>query len=186
MSQTKLSAIFVKTTPTSAPKKRSLEEYQGMTPEELIAALQERDTHITKLERECKRLKTVTTPTTATTTTTKTISPEQLQSQTERLRKLMCKGIKSQMKWKPSCKHGRARFSYEGICDEPTFRALMKLDDKDKTKGKRMEPEKFQGEILEEELEASIRYGALYLRGNVNVSYSQDENTIKVTGGYGM
>ena len=51
---------------------------------------------------------------------------------------------------------------------------------------KKMEPEQFKNDVLKEDLSASIRYGYLYLRGNVNVSYSQANKTIKVTGGYGM
>lgn len=114
------------------------------------------------------------------------ISPEQLKAHAGRLGKLAHKGIKSQMKWKPSCKNGKARFSYEGICDETTFRAFLKLSDKEKTKGKRMEAEKFQDNILGERLYASIRYDSLRLRGNVNVSFSPDESTIKIAGGYGL
>ena len=176
MSQAKTATTTNMKTPS--PNKRSLEEYQQMTTEELIATLQQRDNHIGTLENECKRLKTVTPP------AKQGLSPEQLQANVGRLRQLIHKGIKSQMKWKPSCKTGKARFSYEGICDEATFRAFMKLTDKEKSKGKRMEAEDFQKDLLGDYLYASIRYGSLELRGKVNVSIG--DNTIKITGGYGV
>ncbi|CAB9501984.1 expressed unknown protein [Seminavis robusta] len=166
----------------SVTKKRSVDEYESMTQRELIATLQDRDANIIKLESECKRLKKSTSsegPVVA-------VSPEKIQAQAQKVRSMAYKGIKSQMKWKPSCKHGTARFSYEGMCDEAAFRAFMGLTEKEKTKGKRMESGAFENKILGQSLEASIRYGYLYLKGNVNISFSKDECTVKITGGYGI
>jgi hypothetical protein len=74
-----------------------------MTPEQLIAALQDRDHHIAKLESQCKRLKT----------SVATVSPNKqpnslgnVKEQVRTLRRLIYNGLKSQMKWKPSCKRG--------------------------------------------------------------------------------
>lgn len=171
--------MFQSSATSTERKKRSLEDYTNMTIEEHIQALRDRDKQIEKLQKDCKRIRTTLSQTTV-------ASPEQLEAQAAQLRQRMAQGIQNQMKWKPSCKRGTARFSYEGHCDEPTFRVLMKLTDKEKTKGKRMEASQFQDLVLEESLSANIRYGALYLCGNINVSYSPADNTIKVTGGYGM
>ena len=172
--------------PTSAQKKRprpDASEYEAMTQEELIVALKERDVRIKTLEGECKRLK----KSAAAIVFPAPVSPERIQSKAEKLRTIAYRGIKKQMKWKPSCKRGAARFAFEGMCDEPTFRAFMNLAKKDKTKGKRMEVEEFESNILGgQSLSTSIRYGYLYLRGNVNVSFSMDDSIVKITGGYGM
>jgi hypothetical protein len=155
-----------------------------MTPEQLIAALQDRDHHIAKLESQCKRLKT----------SVATVSPNKqpnslgnVKEQVRTLRRLIYNGLKIQMKWKPSCKRGTARFSYEGVCDEPTFRAFMKLGDKDKTKGKRTTAEEFEDNMLGgDRISASIRYGCLYARGNISVTFIASDGIIKVSGGYGL
>ena len=179
MSQT-TSATKTPTSSAALQKKRSLDDYQNMTPQALIAALQERDELIAKLQGDNKRLKTTASAPVA------AVSPEKVQEKATRLRTLAYKGIKSQMKWKPSCKRGNARFAYEGVCDEATFRVFMRIAEKDKTKGKRMEAENFQDEILGETLSASIRYGYLYLKGTVGIAFKKEDNIIKITGGYGM
>lgn len=173
-------------TPSTVSKqKRSLDAYQDLSPEQLLSALKDRDAHIVKLEKECKRLKTSKKATQGG-AVAPIISPEQIQAKATKLRGVVYKGIKSQMKWKPSCKRGTARFSFEGMCDEPTFRGFMRLQEKDKTKGQRMDCEKFQSEILGYQLVASIRYGYLMAKGNVNITFSKDDGIVKINGGYGM
>jgi len=159
-----------------------------MTHDELISALQERDVRITTLESDNNLLKLekssfLLSPTPS---APNAISPEKVQAKADQLRELACRGIKSQMKWKPSCKKGTARFSYECMCDESTFRAFMRVGDKEKTKGKRMEVEEFQENILGSELETSIRYGSLVAKGKLTVSFDSSDDIMKITGGYGM
>ena len=164
--------------PVSALKKRSFEE---MSQEELIEQLQARDKMIQKLQAECKKLKKEKPAAAA------TISPEKAREKAQKLKTIAYRNIKSQMKWKPKCKYGTARWSFAGLCDEPTFRALMNLTDKDKTKGKKMTIEAFQAMMGCGSITSSIRYGYLELKNDtVNVSYSQKDGQIKITGAYGM
>lgn len=62
----------------------------------------------------------------------------------------------------------------------------MGLENKDKTKGAKMDVDKFEEEIVNGTVSASIRYGYLCLRGNVNITFKKADNEIKITGGYGM
>lgn len=159
------------------------DDYARMTKDELISALQERDDRISQLERESKRAKKTTTM--ASPTMAATISPEKMQQKVEQLRKLAYKGIKSQIKWQASCKNGTARFSNTGICDEATFRGFFQLQGKDKTKGGKVDVEKFQDEIQKNDICVSIRYGSLTLNRDVNVTYNKATCEIKINGGYG-
>lgn len=160
------------------PNKRPREEdYASLSKEELICLLKDRDSTISKIEGECKKLKRA---------APAEISPEKAREKADKLRTHAYRGIKSQMKWKPSCKHGSARFSYTAMCSEPTFRQFMNLEDKDKTKGQKMEADDFEPKILGQYVSASIRYGYLSLKGTVNVTFSPKNSEIKITGGYGI
>jgi len=164
----------------------SYDDYIRMTKDELVSALQERDDRISHLEQQCKRAKTTTTTTLTSAAPPPTISPEKIQQKVDQLRKLAFKGIKSQIKWRPSCKNGTARFAYTGICDETTFRGFLELNGKDKTKGGKVSIEKFQDDILKNNISVSIRYGYLRLNRDVNVTYNKTSCEIKITGGYGL
>jgi len=144
-------------------------DYSSLSKDELIAALVERDAKIAKLS-----------------TAAPVVSPEKARDNAERLRTLAYRGIKAQMKWKPSCKRGAARFCYAAMCDEATFRAFMNLEEKDKTKGTNKMDSEGLDELLGKTLSASVRYADLYVRGNVNVSFQKKNNEIKISGGYGL
>lgn len=158
-------------------------DFVTMTAEELIKELKHRDARIETLERECKKLK-ASAANSIPTSAGKVISPEKVKESADKLKKLVIRGVKSQMKWKPSCKRGSARFSWGSLCDEDTFRAFMDIPQNQKAKGKKFTADEFQ-DFLGTDLTSSIRYGYLYLRGNANVTYTKD-GEIKVTGGYGL
>ena len=139
-----MSSTTTKVPPASALKACVKRTFDEMSKEDLIQELESRDKMIAQLRMEHTKLqkaaiRTATSqsstsgPTTATTTTI--VSPEKAAEKAGQLLKISVRNIKSQMKWKPSCKHGTApRWSFTAFCDEPTFRAFMKLDAKDKTK----------------------------------------------------
>ena len=174
------------------------DDYLRMTKDELISALRKRDDRISLLERQCKRAKTTTTTTKISSLSASsatppppppppTISPEKIQQKVDQLRKLAYKGIKSQIKWRPSCREGTARFAYTGMCDEATFRGFFGLTKaKDKTKGGKVDCERFQDDMVTNRVVGKIRYGYLCLKGNVNVTYNKTTCEIKITGGFGL
>ncbi|KAF9262957.1 hypothetical protein L218DRAFT_959775 [Marasmius fiardii PR-910] len=50
------------------------------------------------------------------------------------------------MKWKPSCKTGSSKWSYDGVCNSPAvFGAMPKLGGPPAFKAKKMSAEDFQG-----------------------------------------
>jgi hypothetical protein len=150
--------------------------YEQMSPKELIAELLDRETRVAELESENKRLKSSSSP---------SKDPAKVAADIAKLKQLAARSIKSQMKWKATCKNGVARWSWGALCDEETFRAFLNLQEKDKTKGKKMDAEAFQ-EFIGAHLQKSIRYGYLFLRGNANVTYRKDDGEIRINGGYGM
>ena len=172
-------------------KKRSFDE---MTPVvELLQELQAREERIAKLESECQRLKKKTKASSEPPVSAAKVSPVQqaadpakVQAAADKLAQIAARGIKSQMKWKASCKHGIARWSWASLCDEPTFRAFMGLKGAEKTKGGKVPVDAFQ-DMLGVTLSTSIRYGSLHLRNDtVNITYKKDSGEIKITGAYGM
>jgi hypothetical protein len=114
------------------------------------------------------------------------LSREQLDAKVEQFRKLAYQGIKAQITWRPSCKSGTARFVYACLCDEPTFRAFLNLEDKDKTKGYKYDVAAFQKDVLCNVLMVRIRYGYLSLNGDVRVSYNKKLSEMKITGSFGV
>ncbi|KAJ7689009.1 hypothetical protein B0H17DRAFT_937852 [Mycena rosella] len=111
-------------------------------------------------------------------------SLEEIQAAAEKLRNACVSGIKKQMAWKPTCKTGGAKWSYDGVCADPIiFGSMLNLDAAPKWKMHKYtvpEFEAFMGSI-----EASVRYDTLELCGNVNVRYQPDEGTFKMSGSYG-
>jgi hypothetical protein len=114
------------------------------------------------------------------------ISPEKVRAKVEQVRRLAFQGIKSQIKWRPSCKNGTARFAFALPCDEVTFRSLLNLKDKDKTKGGKFASRLFEEEILRNHFLVRIQFGYLSLSGDVNVTYNKGSGEVKITGAYGV
>ncbi|KAJ6468258.1 hypothetical protein C8R45DRAFT_1078978 [Mycena sanguinolenta] len=111
-------------------------------------------------------------------------SPAEISNAAEKLRGACVSGIKKQMAWKPSCKTGGAKWSYDGVCSDPAvFAALLRLSTPPKWKMQKYtvaEFEAFMGSI-----DASVRYDTLELMANVTVRYQPDEGTFKMSGSYG-
>lgn len=128
-------------------------------------------------------------PVVAATTTIMILPDDKVQeAKVEQVRRLAFQGIKSQIKWRPSCKNGTARFVYTGSCDEITFRSLVGLQEKDKkTKGGKFPSRRFQDDILRNHFLVRIPNGYLSLNGDVKVTYSnKGTGEIKITGAYGV
>ncbi|KAJ6554254.1 hypothetical protein B0H19DRAFT_1262640 [Mycena capillaripes] len=111
-------------------------------------------------------------------------SPEEISRAAEKLRSACVSGIKKQMTWKPSCKNGGAKWSYDGVCSDPAiFGSLLHLSAPPKWKMQKYtvpEFEAFMGSI-----DASVRYDSLELVGNVTVRYQPGEGTFRMSGSYG-
>ncbi|KAJ7209020.1 hypothetical protein B0H12DRAFT_1062211 [Mycena haematopus] len=111
-------------------------------------------------------------------------SLEEINNAAEKLRSACVSGIKKQMAWKPTCKTGGAKWSYDGVCSDPAvFGALLDLSAPPKWKMHKYtvpEFEAFMGSI-----DASVRYDTLELVANVTVRYQPDEGTFKMSGSYG-
>ena len=139
------------------------------------------------------------------------MSDEQIQQKVEQARKLMVKGIKSQMKirsnasdhphyyvncsadsvlsqqWKPSCKEGTAKFSYSGAL--PSARIFNEVMGQPAASTKKMvsfTPSDFV-DIADDDSTASVRYNTLRITGtSVNVKWKEDEGAFSVNGSYGL
>ncbi|OSD07938.1 hypothetical protein PYCCODRAFT_1463207 [Trametes coccinea BRFM310] len=111
-------------------------------------------------------------------------TPEQLEAEAAKIARAAQSGIKKQMKWKPTCKNGSARWVYDGICSDPAvFGVLMGLDGPPKFKMKKISVEEF--EDLIGPCEVSARYDTMYITGkDVNIRWS-DTGEFKFSGTYG-
>ncbi|KAK7696161.1 hypothetical protein QCA50_000812 [Cerrena zonata] len=111
-------------------------------------------------------------------------SAEELDDAMEKIRKAAAAGIKKQMGWKPSCKTGTAKWVYDGVCpDADVFGRLMGLSGPPTWKTKKLTVDEF--EDLLGSIHGSVRYDTLYLKGNVNIRWS-DSGEFKFSGTYGV
>ncbi|KAI0360752.1 hypothetical protein OH77DRAFT_1445873 [Trametes cingulata] len=108
----------------------------------------------------------------------------ELEEAADKIRRAAQSGIKKQMTWKPSCKTGSAKWSYDGICPDPeVFGVLMGLGGPPKFKMKKFSTEEF--EKLIGPIRGSVRYDTLYITSNeVTVRWS-DTGEFKFSGSYG-
>ncbi|KAJ7240544.1 hypothetical protein C8J57DRAFT_1478165 [Mycena rebaudengoi] len=113
-------------------------------------------------------------------------SEQEIEAAAEKLRVAAVRGIKKSMPWKPTCKEGRAKWSYDGVCaDAVVFGALLKLGEAPKFKTKKFPKEDFLN-MMEDRIQVSVRYDYLRISGDsVNVSWKPDEGTFKFSGTYG-
>jgi len=112
-------------------------------------------------------------------------SSSQIATEVDRLRRTAVSGIKKQMTWKPSCKTGSAKWTYDGICPDPVvFGALFKLDDKPTWKMKKYTADEFEN-FLGDSLQTSVRYDYLGLKSDVNVRWNESAGEFKFSGSYG-
>ncbi|KAK4543160.1 hypothetical protein LTR36_005938 [Oleoguttula mirabilis] len=97
--------------------------------------------------------------------TTTAMSDSQVTQKVEQARKLMIKGIESQMRWKASCKTGVAKFSYSGaVPSTRVFNELMGQPADSKKKMFTFTPATFC-DAANVEITASARYSHLSLTG---------------------
>ncbi|RDB19942.1 hypothetical protein Hypma_012854 [Hypsizygus marmoreus] len=111
-------------------------------------------------------------------------SSEEIDAAAEKVRAAARSGIRKQMTWKPSCKTGSARWTYDGVCaDAAVFGAFLGLDGPPTFKTKKMPKNEF--EDLIGDLHVSIRYDTLSLSSDVNIHWKPAEGTFKCSGSYG-
>ncbi len=90
------------------------------------------------------------------------------------------------MTWKPKCKHGVAKFSFEGFCDPQILAKALNFPDM-KFKMKKVPLSEFCEALGTYELSASIRYGSLVAKGEtVSVKWDATLKQYKVSGDYGL
>ncbi|KAI0635082.1 hypothetical protein C8Q77DRAFT_1054993 [Trametes polyzona] len=111
-------------------------------------------------------------------------SQAELETAAEKIRRAAQSGIKKQMSWKPSCKTGSAKFSYDGICADPeVFGVLLGLGGPPTFKMKKFSTDEFQR--LVGPIQSSVRYDTLYITGKeVTVRWSET-GEFKFSGTYG-
>ncbi|KAI0701681.1 hypothetical protein C8Q76DRAFT_633436 [Earliella scabrosa] len=114
-------------------------------------------------------------------------SQAELEAAADKLRKAAVSGIKKQMSWKPSCKTGSAKWSYDGICADPeVFGVLMNLGGPPTFKMKKFSVADFENCLGG--ISASVRYvpyDTLYITSKeVTVRWS-DTGEFKFSGSYG-
>ncbi|KAA1477279.1 hypothetical protein DENSPDRAFT_808447 [Dentipellis sp. KUC8613] len=109
---------------------------------------------------------------------------EELKAAAAKIRHAAMSGIKKQMSWKPSCKTGTAKWTYDGICPDPAvFGVLMRLDGPPTWKMKKFSKDDFEAAIGE--VVASVRYDDLYITSkDVTVRWSET-GEFKFSGSYG-
>ncbi|KAI0047377.1 hypothetical protein FA95DRAFT_1559222 [Auriscalpium vulgare] len=115
----------------------------------------------------------------------KTKTPEELEAAAAKLRKAAVSGIKSQMKWRPTCKTGGAKWTYDGVCSDPAvFGALLGLGGPPTFKMKKISKDAFEDAVGS--ISASARYDNMYITSKeINVRWS-DSGEFKFSGLYGI
>ncbi|KAF8656059.1 hypothetical protein AX16_002795 [Volvariella volvacea WC 439] len=110
---------------------------------------------------------------------------EELNEAANKIRSAAHAGIQKLMTWKPSCKTGGAKWTYDGVCADPhVFAKLLKLSEPPTFKMKKYTSDEF--EKIFGRLVGHARYSTLYLRRNVNVRWNPEEGTFKLSGSYGV
>eukprot|EP01039_Chlorochromonas_danica_P011069 gene11069-12328_t len=111
-------------------------------------------------------------------------APVDVSGTVDKLRAIIQKQIKSQLKWKASYKTGKAQWKYEGlVASEEVFKALMGCETK--FKRKKLSLEDFYEIIGTWNISASIRYDTLSLCGDVTASWNADTKEFGFSGKYG-
>ncbi|KAL8923167.1 MAG: hypothetical protein Q9208_004730 [Pyrenodesmia sp. 3 TL-2023] len=169
------------------PRLSSTQQPSGI-PENQLQAM-EKDELVSFILKLQKQLATAiqAPPSPPATPATPALSKEDLDRKVSKARAMMEKGIKSQMKWKPSCKGGSARFSYSGVvATASVFLTLFCLSADWKKKQILFSPLDFQ-DTIDTDISTSIRYGYLNITGEkVTVRWNAEDLTFTVTGFYGL
>ncbi|KAL9055241.1 MAG: hypothetical protein Q9162_003651 [Coniocarpon cinnabarinum] len=159
----------------------SNDELEGLTRSGLIAMIK-------SLEDELEIVKT--TAAAKVSGNTNEMTEQKARQQAEKANILMVKGIKSQMKWKPACKKGAAKFSYTGaLSSTEAFNVLTRqgFDAKKPKKLVQFSVDEFEDQVAKADMSASVRFGSIYITGKgVNLGWKEDDQTFTATGSYGL
>ncbi|KAK3339814.1 hypothetical protein B0T25DRAFT_363753 [Lasiosphaeria hispida] len=115
------------------------------------------------------------------------LTADEINTKAALLQQAIERGVRKDMKWQNSCRNGTSRFAFStGVaCDEVMLRALRLPDGKKQWKQKKITIAEFQACVGY--VKKSIRYGVLVLTGeNVIIKWSPEDNTLRVSGTYGM
>ncbi|CAE7145794.1 unnamed protein product [Rhizoctonia solani] len=111
-------------------------------------------------------------------------TPEQIQAEVTRIKTLINRGIKKLMTWKPSCKYGGSKYSFDGVCPDPrVFGTMFGLNGPPGWRAKKFpyaEIETYIGVV-----EGRARYAELVFTSDVNVRYNPETGEFKFSGSYG-
>jgi len=112
---------------------------------------------------------------------------EKVAERAEKLRSICANEIKKQMKWQPSCKKGNTKWSYTGVV--PTQQVFYKLFgfpmDSKPWKQRKIPRAEFVRAVGH--IGASVRYNDLRITSEqINIKWSQEENTFTLSGTYGI
>lgn len=124
------------------------------------------------------------------------LSPEQLASQAAKVCEAAVKQIRAQMKWKPSCKQGSAKWGYDGLVPPAVYQRIFAAHLKPKELAqlkdvtvKRLTVDEFCTAFgtSSYQLSAPIRYGSLSITGeSVTCKYDATSGELRLTGSYGL
>ncbi|KAL8920192.1 MAG: hypothetical protein Q9172_004603 [Xanthocarpia lactea] len=171
--------------PSTAKRSRPNKEEQDIIPKDQLEAMEKVEliAHILKLQTQI--LSAARAPPSP--PATPGLSEEEVYNKASKARELMEKGIKSQMKWKPSCKTRGARFSYSGVvASAQVFQRMFRLPADWKKKQLQFGPAEFQ-DTTRTDISTSIRFGHLNITGkNITVRWDANDLTFTVTGSYGL
>ncbi|KAJ3495696.1 hypothetical protein NLJ89_g10587 [Agrocybe chaxingu] len=102
-------------------------------------------------------------------------SSEDLAAAAEKLANAAKSGIKKQMTWRPTAKQGRAKWSYDGVCNDPAvFGAMLNL----------VLPVALLMRLSWVPLFHS--YGTLRATSDINITWKPEDGTFKFSGTYGL
>ena len=103
------------------------------------------------------------------------------------LARLATKGIKSQMKWKPTCKAGSAKWSWSGVSSFPGLLNALEMPAKTKLFKMKKIPSSDFNSAMGENITASIRYSELVITSEkVNVRFDSVTGEVTFSGSYGL
>ncbi|GAA6004839.1 uncharacterized protein JCM10292_002535 [Rhodotorula paludigena] len=115
---------------------------------------------------------------------------EQVKAKAKQVADLALKGIKSSMKWQPTCKKGTTKWSYTGVVPRhDVFYTLFGFEEP-KTKSKMWKQKKLEMRDFEKAIgciSVSIRYGSLSVTGQTVMLHWDAENSqFTLKGTYGL
>ncbi|TFK66575.1 hypothetical protein BDN72DRAFT_844193 [Pluteus cervinus] len=113
-------------------------------------------------------------------------SPEDIEDAAQKIRAVAKSAILNHMSWRPTCNDGRAKWTYDGVCQDPEiFGAVIGLTGAPLPfKTKKIPQAEFE-KLFGGTFHKSIRYATLELTSDVTVQWFPEEGTFKLKGLYG-